>query len=213
MIARPASRPHVPPAHHIAGTGVIDERHHAEPFATAPPRSAEAAFPGRGVVASFVVRPAARRCGVNLFEHAGGRSGERLMDRRQHDGGAERQRTGDLQAEPLGASADGDRQRCPARRRGDLEADRAVAMCQSNPCGGRAHQGREDRREHGTHQDQPGEVGAGGGIGSKQKGTGARTPQSVSREVHRARGLQAGSGRATRLTMRLRRGAVGRRPG
>ena len=82
VIAQPASRLHVPPAHAIAGTGVIDDFHHADladpsaladggAGASALLRSAEAAFADRGVGASLVVCPAAWRSKVKLLEAAG----------------------------------------------------------------------------------------------------------------------------------------------
>ena len=82
VIAQPASRLHFPPAHAIAGTGVIDDFHHAEladPSALADGgagamallRSAEAAFADRGVGASLVVCPAAWRSKVELLRGAG----------------------------------------------------------------------------------------------------------------------------------------------
>lgn len=82
VIAQPASRLHFPPAHDIAGTGVIDDFHHpdlADPAtlagggagATALLRAAEAAFAERGVGAAFVVCPAGWRSKVEVLEAAG----------------------------------------------------------------------------------------------------------------------------------------------
>lgn len=81
-IAQPASRLHFPPAHDIAGTGVIDDYYYREladvarldrdgDGATALLRAAEAAFAARGVGAFFVVCPAGWRSKIAMLEAAG----------------------------------------------------------------------------------------------------------------------------------------------
>ena len=82
VIAQPASRLHFPPAHDIAGTGVIDDYYHsdmADPAAldegsdgaSALLRAAEAAFASRGMGAAFVVCPAGWSSKIELLESAG----------------------------------------------------------------------------------------------------------------------------------------------
>lgn len=82
VIAQPASRLHFPPAHDIAGTGVIDDYYHpelADPItltdgstgATALLRAAEAAFANRGIGAAFVVCPAGWTSKIKMLEEAG----------------------------------------------------------------------------------------------------------------------------------------------
>lgn len=82
IIAQPASRLHFPPAHDIAGVGVIDDFHHedlADPEelanagagAAALLQAAEAAFHARGTGTAFVVCPAGWRSKVQLLEEAG----------------------------------------------------------------------------------------------------------------------------------------------
>ena len=82
VIAQPASRLHFPPAHDIAGTGVIDDYFHpdfADPTvlandgkgAKALLRAAEAAFAGRGMAAAFVVCPAKWASKTKMLEAAG----------------------------------------------------------------------------------------------------------------------------------------------
>ena len=82
VIAQPASRLHFPPAHDIAGTGVIDDFYHpdfADPNAIANQgagamallRAAEAAFAERGTGTAFVVCPAGWRSKIELLEAAG----------------------------------------------------------------------------------------------------------------------------------------------
>ncbi|MGP6086399.1 hypothetical protein [Antarctobacter jejuensis] len=81
-IAQPASRLHFPPAHEIAGVGVIDDFHHsdlADPMtlsnagrnATGLLQAAEAAFAERGTGVAFVVCPAGWRSKVELLETQG----------------------------------------------------------------------------------------------------------------------------------------------
>ena len=82
VIAQPAARLHFPPAHDIAGTGVVDDYYHPEQVdpanladgsagATALLRAAEAAFANRGMHAAFVVCPAGWRSKVEILEAAG----------------------------------------------------------------------------------------------------------------------------------------------
>ncbi len=82
IIAQPASRLHFPPAHDIAGTGVIDDFYHpdlADPEtlenggqgANALLRAAEAAFADRGMGAALVVCPAEWRSKVRMLQAAG----------------------------------------------------------------------------------------------------------------------------------------------
>ena len=82
VIAQPASKLHFPPAHDIAGTGVIDDFYHpdlADPGtladggtrATVLLRAAEAAFAERGTNAAFVVCPARWRSKTRMLEAAG----------------------------------------------------------------------------------------------------------------------------------------------
>jgi hypothetical protein len=81
-IAQPASRLHFPPAHDIAGTGVIDDYFHtdfADPAllasegagATALLHAAEDAFAKRGMGAAFVVCPAGWASKIAMLEAAG----------------------------------------------------------------------------------------------------------------------------------------------
>lgn len=82
IVAQPASRLHFPPAHNIAGTGVIDDYYHielADPTAltdgsestTALLRAAEATFATRGIGAAFVVCPAGWQSKIEMLEDAG----------------------------------------------------------------------------------------------------------------------------------------------
>lgn len=82
VIAQPASRLHVPPAHDITGTGVIDDYYHPElansaalnegsEGATTLLRAAEAAFATRGIGTVFVVCPAGWASKVEMLEAAG----------------------------------------------------------------------------------------------------------------------------------------------
>lgn len=82
VIAQPASRLHFPPAHDIAGTGVIDDYYHFELVdptkltsgsegATALLRAGEAALADRGVGAAFVVCPAGWQSKIEMLEAAG----------------------------------------------------------------------------------------------------------------------------------------------
>lgn len=82
VIAQPATRLHFPPAHDIAGTGVIDDYFHPD-FAdhlgkareSGPPtlllEAAEMAFARRGIKAVFVVCPAGWRSKRETLEAAG----------------------------------------------------------------------------------------------------------------------------------------------
>lgn len=82
VIAQPASRLHFPPAHDIAGTGVIDDYYHFELVdptkltsgsegATALLRAGEAALADRGMGAAFVVCPAGWQSKIEMLEAAG----------------------------------------------------------------------------------------------------------------------------------------------
>ncbi|MEY8834801.1 hypothetical protein AB9K29_16795 [Phaeobacter italicus] len=82
VIAQPASRLHFPPAHDIAGTGVIDDYYHSElaspaalvdgsEGATALLRAAETAFASHGMGAAFVVCPAGWTSKIEMLEAAG----------------------------------------------------------------------------------------------------------------------------------------------
>ena len=82
VIAQPASRLHFPPAHDIAGIGVIDDYYHPELAnpatlvdggrkATALLRAAETSFANRGVGTVFVVCPAGWHSKVEMLKTAG----------------------------------------------------------------------------------------------------------------------------------------------
>ncbi|MDF2234358.1 hypothetical protein P2H44_17495 [Albimonas sp. CAU 1670] len=85
LVAQPASRLHVPPAHDISRIGVIDDFHHrdfADPGTLADEgqgalallQAGEAAFAARGVDTAFAVCPAAWRSKADLFAAAGYRT-------------------------------------------------------------------------------------------------------------------------------------------
>ncbi|WP_108662183.1 hypothetical protein [Acuticoccus kandeliae] len=84
-IAQPASRLHFPPAHALAGIGVIDDFFHRDfadldrldadaRGATALLRAAEGAFAARGTAAAIVVCPAGWGAKVRVLEGAGYRT-------------------------------------------------------------------------------------------------------------------------------------------
>jgi hypothetical protein len=93
VIAQPASRLHFPPAHPVAGIGVIDDYFHADCAdpaalrnggrgAAALLRAAEGALADRGFGATFVVCPAAWTSKLAVLEQAGYRTALVWMIRR-----------------------------------------------------------------------------------------------------------------------------------
>ena len=91
VIAQPTTRLHFPPAHEIAGIGVIDDFHHAalEDIADLPQhpdaavdflRAAEASLAARGAGAAFVVCPAGWTSKGRAAAQRGLRDGDDLVD-------------------------------------------------------------------------------------------------------------------------------------